>query len=71
MSAETIELAKNYTQKRFVDLVRNTIVVDTGIHVLTQEIVIRVTTHYINLYILITKYHLYILIILLYITICM
>ena len=26
MSAETIELAKNYTQKRFVDLVRNNIV---------------------------------------------
>ena len=23
MSAETMELAKNYTQKRFVDLVRN------------------------------------------------
>ena len=26
MLAETIELAKNYTQKRFVDLVRNTTV---------------------------------------------
>ena len=26
MSAETIELANNYTQKRFVDLIRNTIV---------------------------------------------
>ena len=26
MSAETIELANNYTQKRFVDLVRNNIV---------------------------------------------
>ena len=26
MSAETMELAKNYTQKRFVDLVRNNIV---------------------------------------------
>ena len=26
MSAETIELAKNYTQKRFVDLIRNNIV---------------------------------------------
>ena len=26
MSAESIELAKNYTQKRFVDLVRNIIV---------------------------------------------
>ena len=28
MSAETIELAKNYTQKRFVDLVRNNIIVN-------------------------------------------
>ena len=26
MSAETMELAKNYTQKRYVDLVRNNIV---------------------------------------------
>ena len=26
ISAETMELAKNYTQKRFVDLVRNNIV---------------------------------------------
>ena len=26
MSAETMELAKNYTQKRFVDLVRNNII---------------------------------------------
>ena len=26
MSVETIELANNYTQKRFVDLVRNNIV---------------------------------------------
>ena len=26
MSAETIELAKDYTQKRFVDLIRNNIV---------------------------------------------
>ena len=26
MSAEIMELAKNYTQKRFVDLVRNNIV---------------------------------------------
>ena len=56
MSAETIELANNYTQKRFVDLVRNNIVNDTGIHVLIQEIVIHVTTHNINLYILITNY---------------
>ena len=31
MSAETMELAKNYTQKRFVHLVRNNIVMDTGI----------------------------------------
>ena len=29
---------------------------DTGIHVLIQEIVIHVTTHNFNLYILITKY---------------
>ena len=29
---------------------------DTGIHVLIQEIVIHVTTHNINVYILITKY---------------
>ena len=29
---------------------------DTGIHVLIQEIVIHVKTHNINLYILITKY---------------
>ena len=29
---------------------------DTGIHVLIQEIVIHVTTHNINLYILITNY---------------
>ena len=29
---------------------------DTGMHVLIQEIVIHVTTHNINVYILITKY---------------
>ena len=56
MSAETMELAKNYTQKRFVDLVKNNIVNGYRNTCVIQEIVIHVTTHNINVYILITKY---------------
>ena len=51
MSAETIELANNYTQKRFVDLVRNNIVnggsslmrilILYGWHVTVQELIQR------------------------------
>ena len=56
MSAETIELANNYTQKRFVDLVRNNIVNGYRNTCADPKIVIHVATHNINLYILITNY---------------
>ena len=56
MSAETIEMAKNYTQKRFVDLVRNNIVNGYRNTCADPKIVIHVTTHNINRFIPITKY---------------
>ena len=56
MPAETIELANNYTQKRFVDLVRNNIGLVNGYRNTCADPRNCYTTHTINLYILITKY---------------
>ena len=54
MSAEAMELAKNYTQKRFVDLVRNNIA--NGYRNTCVDPRNCYTTHNINVYILITKH---------------
>ena len=54
MSAEAIELAKNYTQKRYVDFVRNIIVNGYRNTCADQIKVLHVSICDINLYILIT-----------------
>ena len=56
MSAKNMELAKNYTQKRFVDLVRNNIVNGYRNTCVDPRNCYTCTTHNLNVYILLTKY---------------